>query len=136
MARRQRQSRLQTVKDINITPLMDLTFLLLIVFMITAPMLEYGVDVSPPKMDGAALPAEKTTTITLDRQGDIHIAGDVMGLPQLPIYLQRLAMTDPRQTILVRAHEDRAYKEVIEIMKQARRSGLANISLVTEAEGR
>ena len=55
MSRQKQRSQLNAIGEINMTPLIDLTFLLLIIFMITAPLLEYGVDVSPPEMDASPL---------------------------------------------------------------------------------
>ena len=55
MSRKRARQELRTIANIDVTPLVDLTFLLLIVFMITAPVLEYAVDVSPPEMDSSAV---------------------------------------------------------------------------------
>ncbi len=135
MARRKRRSQLDAIDEINMTPLIDLTFLLLIIFMITAPLLEYGVDVSPPEMNAPALPDDNTATVNLDRRGKIifnkiSVTGD-----ELLDDLSRLYKNNPKTVILVRADGTRQYKEVMELMKLVSKSGFTNVSLVTQAEG-
>ena len=63
------RKRLNSFGSMDVTPLVDLTFLLLIVFMITAPTLEYAVDVSPPQLDGPQIDAEEARVITIDQNG-------------------------------------------------------------------
>lgn len=119
---------------IDVTPLMDLTFLLLIVFMITAPMLEYAVDVSPPKMDAQQLDADDNVLVTLDASGTVHLGRvSVTGL-ELPARLSEIRATRPGVAIFIRADEARPYGEVIALMRNVRHAGLTNVSLVTQAE--
>ena len=66
------RSQLRLIDDINMTPLIDLTFLLLITFMITVPLMEYGVNVTPPEMNAEKLPDENFKVINLDKNGIIQ----------------------------------------------------------------
>jgi len=134
MARRRQESGLEAFSGINITPLMDLTFLLLIVFMITAPMLEYAVNVSPPKMSADDIEHENNILISLDREGRIVFRKERISSGQLRTELLALRLTRPDATVLIRADENRPYREVIELMKTVRDAGLTNVSLVTQAE--
>ena len=135
MARRRYESTLQTVKDINITPLMDLTFLLLIVFMITAPMLEYEVDVSPPKYNTTEIEEDaQTLMVNLTGKGDILFKGSVLSIEGLRKELRFLSDRDRELTALIRADGERPYKEVIELMQAVNESNIPNVSLVTQQE--
>ena len=134
MARHRRETRLESVSDINITPLMDLTFLLLIVFMITAPMLEYGVDVSPPQLNAEPLEEERSVVIVLQEDGEIVFRDKEMDLPELRERLAFLKSERPDVVVLIRADEQRPYGEVIGIMRAVRNAGIDAVSLVTQAE--
>ncbi len=134
MARR-RVSNLEGFTRIDITPLMDLTFLLLIVFMIAAPMLEYTVNVSPPKMNTPDKPqVDNRILVSLDAAGNIMVERDICSLPELASRLLAMQQTRPDAAVMIRAHSERPYREVIEIMKTVRHADFTNISLVTQAE--
>lgn len=135
MARKKRRSQLDSIDEINMTPLIDLTFLLLIIFMITAPLLEYGVDVSPPEMNAATLPEENTCTVNLDRNGRIVLNGVEVSTDELLTRLSALREQSPKTVILVRGDGERRYSEIMTLMKTIRASGFSNVSLVTQAEG-
>lgn len=128
------RSQLTAIGDINMTPMIDLTFLLLIVFMITAPLLEYGVDVTPPEMNAEPLPEEDSRIINLNRKGEIVLNKQVVNLNSLIQQLTALAKANPKLVVMIRADEERKYREVMELMKAVRASGVKQISLVTQAE--
>ena len=135
MGRRKTRSQLDAIDEINMTPLIDLTFLLLIIFMITAPLLEYGGDDSPPDVNAATLPDKNTATVNLDRRGQIIYNRVSVSSDELLLDLTRLYETNPKTVILVRADGSREYREVMELMKLVTKSGFTNVSLVTQAEG-
>ena len=116
------------------TPLIDLTFLLLIVFMITAPLLEYGVDVSPPEMNAEPLPEEDSRVVNLNRQGQIVFNKQTVTLEALTLQLTALSKSNPKLVVMIRADAERKYREVMDLMKAVRASGVQQISLMTQAE--
>jgi biopolymer transport protein ExbD len=135
-SRRSRKTGLRTVNDINITPLMDLTFLLLIVFMITAPTLEYETNVTPPSMETPA-PVDELTDpimINLDKDGTIWLHKESVRLEDLTARLREERGTRPDVKVLIRGDESREYGEVMRIMKAARKANIASVSLVTQPE--
>lgn len=136
MPRRRFDSKLQTVKDINITPLMDLTFLLLIVFMITAPVLEYETDVSPPKMttDKHVEEENEPVMISLNREGHILFEKETVSTAQLTERLIYLREKKRDLTALIRADGERPYRDVIGVMKAVRAANITSVSLVTQPE--
>ena len=134
MARRRPRTTLQTAHGINVTPLMDLTFLLLIVFMITAPMLEYEIDVDPPKMQADEIDQENSVMINLNADGKIIFQKETMSVTDLTNRLTYLQSRRPNTAVLIRADGGRPYREVIGLMKTVRNANIENISLVTQPE--
>ena len=135
MSRTKQRSQLTAIGDINMTPLIDLTFLLLIIFMITAPLLEYGINVTPPELNADPLPEENSKVVNLNKNGDIVFEKDILDPASLTKRLESLQVINNKLTIMVRADGNRPYKEVMSLMKAVKDSGISNISLVTQAEG-
>ena len=134
--RRRFQSK--TYDEINITPLMDTVFFLLIIFMITAPLLEYSIDVSPPKMEAAEIKADdytkvihvtKDKIIQFESKKNISMAELVRRLNEL-----KQSRNSRKYKFYLRADRDLRYGDVIDVFKNIKRAGFADISLVTEAE--
>ena len=134
--RRRFQSK--TYDEINITPLMDTVFFLLIIFMITAPLLEYSIDVSPPKMAAAEIKADdytkvihvtKDKVIQFERKKNISMQELLMRLREL-----KQDRNSKKYKFFLRADRELRYGDVIDVFKTIKRAGFADISLVTEAE--
>lgn len=134
--RKRSRSQMAAIDQINVTPLLDLTFLLLIVFMITMPLMEYGTNISPPEMNSDKLPTENFKSITLTRKGTIMLGDDVIGRDELISKLNTLKAQNPKLDLLLRADGERSYKEVIELMALIRSGGFTDVTLVTQAEDR
>jgi len=133
MARKRYQ--MDAIDKIDMTPLIDLTFMLLIVFMITFPMLDYSMDVSPPEMNSDKIP-DKAKYISLNTKGEIVFDKVVVTKEELARDLHNLFRLDPKAPLLVRADGKRAYSEVIELLKIVKDAGFSNVSLVTQAESK
>jgi biopolymer transport protein TolR len=134
--RRRFQSK--TYDEINITPLMDTVFFLLIIFMITAPLLEYSIDVSPPKMEAAEIKADDYTKV-------IHVTKDKIiqferkkniSMQELLARLREMKQdrNSRKYKFFLRADRELRYGDVIDVFKNIKKAGFADISLVTEAE--
>ena len=136
MNRRKRRSQLDTIDEINMTPLMDLTFLLLIIFMIATPLLEYSIHVSPPEMNADKIEEKTSETINLKKNGQINYKGQMVSRESLFAILTNLKATSPKTMLLLRADGNIAYRKVIELMKEIKNSGFSNISLITVSESR
>lgn len=134
MARQKHRSQLDAIDEINMTPLIDLTFLLLIIFMITAPLLEYGINVSPPEKDAEKLPEDNSRIVNLNQKGEIVFNKMILNRDELIRELNALKNANSKLNILIRADGKRPYQEVIELMKTVEDAGIDNISLVTQAE--
>lgn len=132
MPRQKRRSQLDSFNTINVTPLLDTAFMLLIVFLISAPLLEYGVDVSPPELNADTMKVdEKSKVVQLNNKGEMVFNRTVVNAKEL---LDQLRTLDKKNPIFLRADGVRQYKEVMAVMKIIRDSGFKNVSLITQAE--
>jgi biopolymer transport protein ExbD len=134
MARRTPLSSVKQVSEINLTPLMDVVFILLITFIITFPLIEQGVPVNLPKGKAPELSEIESVTLTLERNGSVFLDQARMDRPTLGQELTRLGISAPDTRILVRADEELAYGEVVQVLKLLHEAGLAKMALVTQPE--
>jgi len=135
MARQKRRSQLDSIDEIDMTPLIDLTFLLLIIFMVTTPLLENGINVSPPEMNAQELPKDDDNrTVDLDKDGNIVFNKITMNEADLLKKLLALHGVNQKINLFVRADGDRPYKQVMKLMKTVKSAGFTNVFLVTRAE--
>ncbi len=134
MKRRRRNSKMGAIDEINMTPLIDLTFLLLIVFMITMPLVEYSLPVQTPQMNASPMPEKDSKTIVLKENGRVNIDKQDMSVAEMISVLGNLKMAAPQTVILLKADGKCSYDKVIELMKDIKGCGFENISLVTSKE--
>jgi biopolymer transport protein ExbD len=134
--RRMRRARFQagSIDEINMTPLLDLTFLLLIAFMITMPLMEYGTSIKAPEMNSEKLPDENFKTVSISKTGTLTLDKEVLSQEELIAKLQQLKQNQPKLSLLLKADGERSYKDVIELMALIRKSGFKDVTLVTQME--
>jgi len=133
-----RSSRRAPMAEINVTPFVDVMLVLLIIFMVTAPLLVAGVPVNLPESSAKPLEQQKEPIeIAVDRDGVIYVDGTETRRSQLPRALADIVANDADQTektqILLRGDRDINYGQVIFVMGELNNAGLNQISLVTEA---
>lgn len=123
------------LSEINVTPLVDVMLVLLIIFMITAPMMLQGVDVKLPKVDSAAMRTKgEHVVITLNANGEIFIDEFKTPLENLGLKVKRVMEVRKTDQVYLRADEAIPYGRVARIMGAIRRAGITNLGLVTEPE--
>jgi biopolymer transport protein TolR len=125
---------LRQISEINMTPLMDLTFILLITFIITFPLIEQGIPMNLPKADTEALEDDVARTISVDREGNLFLDKDPIALEDLRRDMEVLGAVDPNATVLVRADEEIHYGRVVEVLKILTDAKIARMALVTAPE--
>ncbi|MGR4001111.1 MAG: biopolymer transporter ExbD [Alphaproteobacteria bacterium] len=128
--RRQRRS---VMSEINVTPFVDVMLVLLIVFIITAPLLTAGVPVDLPKSQARALsePIEPLV-ITLNQDGDIYLQETQVPLPALVARLEAVVASKSDTRIFIRADTNLAYGEVLALMGHIQAAGFERVALVSE----
>lgn len=120
--------------EINMSPLMDLTFLLLVTFMITFPALEQGITVKLPQGSAEKLPDKKALTVSIKSDGTIYLGKNRITLDQLQSSLGRAVADDPATAVLVRADDQLAYAKVMEVVKTLYKVRVTRMALVTLAD--
>ncbi|MEL6259332.1 MAG: biopolymer transporter ExbD, partial [Pseudomonadota bacterium] len=124
--------------EINVTPFVDVMLVLLIVFMITAPLLTKGVDVALPDAQAESLPAnnEEPLQITIDAEGQIYLQQTEIELEELAPKLEAITGVGFDDRIFVRGDEGAAYGRVAEVLGEIVSANYRNVSLVTDPKPR
>jgi biopolymer transport protein TolR len=125
---------LRPMSEINLTPLMDLTFILLIAFIITFPLIEHGIDIRVPRATAQDLTPEDARTIGMDAQGRLYWNEQVVTFEELAALVAETARLAPQAAVLVRADETLSYGAVVKILKLLYEAKITNTALVTRAE--
>ena len=129
--RRGRRSKLNA--DINVTPLVDVMLVLLIVFMVAAPLLSVGVPVELPKTDAKSLPSEsEPITITVDKEGKVFLQETEVSLDDIVTRLTAIAQNGYDERIYLRGDNASDYGSVMKVMARVNAAGYSNLGLVTD----
>lgn len=131
MSRRSTIKPLQQMNEINMTPLIDLTFLLLITFIITMPLVEQGIPINLPKGKTQSIDQKESRSITVDDQGRVFLDSVPVTLEALAAELKLIAAATPDAPVLVRADQKLQYGKVVEILRILNDASITRMALVT-----
>ncbi len=137
MARKfHRKNRLSALTEINVTPLIDLAFALLIIFMITTPLLEQTIEVNLPVEGAKAQPEERADfqSISIDKAGDYYWGENQVSIVELGDLLDTLVMDADPPVLSIRADSTLPYQKVITVVDMIKQRKLSKISLDTKVE--
>ena len=125
--------RTQTsLADINITPLVDVVLVLLIIFMVTAPVLQSGIEVNVPKTRTVKEITEERLVISIDKQQRVFLGNDPVNINEVAAKLHQKIRDPQRQFIFVRADENVPFGAFATVMDAVKQSGIHNVSIVTQ----
>ncbi|SDN49100.1 biopolymer transport protein TolR [Lutimaribacter pacificus] len=135
--RRRRGGRARPMSEINVTPFVDVMLVLLIIFMVAAPLMTVGVPVELPKTAANALPGEQEEplAITITAEGQVMIQTTEVPRDELVNRLRAIAAERASDRVFVRADGAVPYAGVVQVMGALNRAGFSNIGLVTDAGG-
>jgi len=134
--RRYGRGRRGTLSEINVTPLVDVMLVLLIIFMISAPLLTAGVPLELPKTEAGAMQNEsKPVSISIRADGTIFVQNDQVAFSQLSPRLKETVGDNPKRPIYVRADGRASYETVAQVMAALSTSGFSSINLITDTGG-
>lgn len=120
--------------DINVTPLVDVMLVLLIVFMITAPLLTTGVAVDLPRAESSPLPGQdEPLSVTVDAQGRVFLQDSEITLDQLPARLVAVTQRNKEARIFVRGDRGVEYGTIMGVVSAINRAGFSKVALVTDS---
>jgi biopolymer transport protein ExbD len=136
MRRFSQRTHLVTLNEINITPLLDLAFVLLIIFIITTPLLEEGLNLKLPSGGRADQPITKQDihTVEISTQGAYMLDRRPMDLNTLEKWLVHYARANPNAVIYIRADENGRNKDLYAVIDRCQRNGITRFSLRTESK--
>jgi len=125
------ESRL--VADINVTPLVDVILVLLIIFMVTAPMLQMGIDVNLPTVKARSIDVtEDKLVLTINGRKEIFINNYKTTLNDLGPKLQNIFKTKIEKEVFMRADKEVPYGFVVQVMSEVRKAGVDKLGMITE----
>ena len=136
MRRFSNRNALHTVNELNITPLLDLCFVLLIIFMITTPMMENSVDLVVPTSSTAKtnVKPSEVQMIEMDRNDVVKLNGHVTSLPELETQLAAAKAADSQVSVMVRPDRDLAIQKFVGVMDILKRVGIGRVGVMTRPE--
>jgi biopolymer transport protein TolR len=121
-----------SLADINITPLVDVVLVLLIIFMVTAPVLQSGIEVNVPKTRMVKEITEERLVITINKEQRVFLGNDPININEIGNKLRQKVRDPQHQSIFVRADEDVPFGAFATVMDAVKRSGITNVSIVTQ----
>lgn len=125
--------RTQTsLSDINITPLVDVVLVLLIIFMVTAPVLQSGIEVNVPRTRTVKEITEERMVISIDKKQRVFLGSDPVNINEIPARIRQKIRDPQRQFIFIRADQDVPFGAFASVMDAVKSSGITNVSIVTQ----
>jgi len=127
------QGRTQTsLSEINVTPFVDVVLVLLIIFMITAPVLQSGIEVAVPKTKTVKEITDERIVISIDKQQRVYLGNDTVNINEIASKLRQKVRDPEHQSIYLRADENVPFGAFATVMDAVKSSGITNVSIVTE----
>jgi biopolymer transport protein ExbD/biopolymer transport protein TolR len=121
-----------SLAEINITPLVDVVLVLLVIFMITAPVLQSGIEVAVPKTKTVKEITEQRTVVTIDRDAQVYLGDKLVNIHDLPQLLRQRGDDSPKKVIYLRADGRVSFGNFATLMDAVKQAGITNISIVTQ----
>ena len=119
--------------EINVTPLVDVMLVLLVIFMVTAPMMQQGVQVNLPKADTKAMtPVDESVVVSVDKNGKVFIDKDEVPAGDLRKRLSVMFVTRAKKEVFLKADAGVPYGEVVRTMADIKGAGIERLGMVTE----
>ena len=129
------QGRMQTsLSDINITPFVDVVLVLLIIFMLTAPILESGIEVNLPKTTTVKVVSEEKVVVTITRKEEIYVGNDPVNIHRLGVTVLDHLKGAGNQPVFIRCDQDASFGAFAKVVDALKQDNLTNLNVVTEPQ--
>ncbi len=120
----------RVMSEINVTPLVDVMLVLLIIFMVTAPLLQQGIDVNLPRAKGKDMPPEERIALVIKKDMKVYLNDSPVSMADMRRKLQAISKMNPN--IFLKADKDVPYGFVVEVMGEIKEAGIEKLGMVTE----
>ena len=120
------------LSEINVTPFVDVMLVLLVVFLVTAPMLFRGIDVRVPRTETRTVQPEERLVLTVTKEGAVFVGEQPITLARLERVLASMRQRNPKAAVFLRADERAAYGSVVKVMDIVKKAGIDRLGMVTE----
>jgi biopolymer transport protein TolR len=121
-----------SLSEINVTPLVDVMLVLLIIFMVTAPMMQSGIGVNLPQAETDSAPADEGLTLTITKDQFIHIGDSTININLLERRIQEYFLNKPRKVVYIKADQDLPFRVIVRIMDITKKAGVEVLGIVTD----
>jgi biopolymer transport protein ExbD len=138
MKRYSSRSNFSTLSEINVTPLLELAFVLLIIFMITTPLLENSMNLVIPSSGAANPPVNRSEvqTVSIDRSETIKINDEIVDADSLTARLNEWKRANPEVAIVIRPDRELPVQKLVTVMDAVQRAGITKVGIATKAESK
>ena len=127
------RSQNSSISQINVVPLVDVMLVLLVIFMVAAPILQQGVSVELPQAKAGALSGEdQQLVVTIDKKGTIFLNDNAITLAELGPKLEAVTRLKPDKQVFLRADRSVPYGEVVQVMAAVKGAGVQSLGMITE----
>jgi biopolymer transport protein TolR len=130
--RSSRRQRLRVNAEISFTNLIDVAFVLLIIFMITAPIMQGGIELELPRADAAPLTSSDAVVVSVDRDGRIFLDEAEVGLDEFESIFNMYMSSHEGQPVSVKGDRDTRYEHVMQVMGMLMRLGITDVNMITD----
>jgi biopolymer transport protein TolR len=118
------------LSEINVTPFVDVMLVLLVIFMVTAPLMQQGVDVNLPKAKGKELPPDERISLVIKRNRTVYMNDTPVSMAEMKQKLEAISKLNPN--VFLKADKDVPYGLVVEVMSEIKEAGIEKLGMITE----